>query len=207
MAENSITPTGEITWEEFTRCAEEILKISNEISDEWEIVRTNSTNNEPGSLYLRKKCFIKIMNKNDTPDTSTTTSLDTTTITQSHNQIPLDPSSKQIIDDHETLAFEYHVVYNLAYAVPVLYFNAHKSNGTLLRVEDAWNIFDTSYKTQVDMQSTLTQMEHPILFRPFLTLHPCRTNEFLRIMNQRFVVYISIVLVLLHLFFFHSQQK
>lgn len=29
------------------------------------------------------------------------------------------------------------------------------------------------------MTSILTQMEHPIEFKPFLTLHPCRTAELL----------------------------
>lgn len=184
------TDDGELTWEEFVRCAEEILKISNEISDGWEIVRaTTTTNNDPGSLYLRKKCFITISRKADINDGSTTDAANTTTTIA---EIPHDPSSKIIHNQQqhenkdEILSFEYHVIYNLAYAVPVIFFNAHKSNGTLLRVEDAWGLFDESYKT-IDMQSTLTQMEHPILFRPFLTLHPCRTNEFLRIMNERFV--------------------
>lgn len=30
-----------------------------------------------------------------------------------------------------------------------------------------------------DLYQMLTQMEHPVLFRPFMTLHPCRTCEIL----------------------------
>lgn len=30
------------------------------------------------------------------------------------------------------------------------------------------------------MLNILTQMEHPILFKPFLTLHPCRIAEVLQ---------------------------
>lgn len=188
------TIDGELTWEEFMRCAEEIVQISNEISDGWEIVR-NKNNTEPGSLYLRKKCFITTSRKEDINDGSTTDAT-TTASSLSSSEFLYDPSSRIIHEQqlqNETLSCEYHVIYNLAYAVPVILFNAHKSNGTLLRVEDAWGLFDETYKT-IDMQSTLTQMEHPILFRPFLTLHPCRTKEFLRIMNQRFVPDIYLVL-------------
>lgn len=58
-------------------------------------------------------------------------------------------------------------------------------DGSLLTLEDAWKIFnDLSPKQDNTMQrnmlNILSQMEHPVLFRPFLTLHPCRIAEVLR---------------------------
>lgn len=54
----------------------------------------------------------------------------------------------------------------------------------MLKLDDAWNIFnDPDYlatnHTNLNMMNILTQMEHPILFKPFLTLHPCRIAEIL----------------------------
>lgn len=55
----------------------------------------------------------------------------------------------------------------------------------MLTLDDAWELFrdhvpnhqaDTN---QLNMLNILTQMEHPILFKPFLTLHPCRIAEVL----------------------------
>lgn len=60
--------------------------------------------------------------------------------------------------------------------------------GTLLDLDGAWEIFNDDVCTQktIEMRNVLTQMEHPILFRPFLTLHPCRTAEVLqRLPNSR----------------------
>lgn len=33
---------------------------------------------------------------------------------------------------------------------------------------------------QQNMLNVLTQMEHPVLFKPFLTLHPCRIADILQ---------------------------
>lgn len=37
----------------------------------------------------------------------------------------------------------------------------------------------SSKPIQENMLNILTQMEHPVLFKPFLTLHPCRIAEIL----------------------------
>lgn len=55
-------------------------------------------------------------------------------------------------------------------------------------MDGAWNIFndDQCNHRTIEMQNVLTQMEHPILFKPFLTLHPCRTAEVLQMLpNSR----------------------
>lgn len=52
----------------------------------------------------------------------------------------------------------------------------------MITIEEAWNIFKNSEKPNnksFEMTSILTQMDHPVLFKPFLTLHPCKTAEIL----------------------------
>lgn len=80
-------------------------------------------------------------------------------------------------------SFDYHVVYSLSYSVPMIYFNVQDTNtGELLTLEEFRKIFVERNEldaTQEDLNQVLTQMEHPLLFRPFLALHPCKTRELL----------------------------
>lgn len=165
---------GEMSWDEFQECALNFLKISNELLDEWEYIKKDDN---PGNSYLKKKCIVNLRKQGVAEDDQNTAEENLLNIN--------DPSVKLFENQDNIYSFEYHILYSLAYSVPMLYFNARKSNGTLIKLEDAWNIFDQRYKTNIDMLSTLTQMEHPILFQPFLTLHPCRTKEFLGIMSKR----------------------
>lgn len=57
-------------------------------------------------------------------------------------------------------------------------------DGCLLTLDEAWMIFRDMNPIQTNgvqqnMFDILTQMEHPVLFKPFLTLHPCRISEIL----------------------------
>lgn len=57
-------------------------------------------------------------------------------------------------------------------------------DGSMMTLDEAWTAFNDpihgrSGRKHMQMTSILTQMEHPILFRPFLTLHPCRIAELL----------------------------
>lgn len=116
-------------------------------------------------------------------------------------------ASGNLSDSKELLSFEYHVLYHLSYAVPYICFNANKSSefspdtrslrtefntlfshnsvdGSLMTFDEAWSTFnDPIYGRcgghRMQMTTVLTQMEHPILFRPFLTVHPCRIAELL----------------------------
>ncbi|XP_060660005.1 ubiquitin-like-conjugating enzyme ATG10 [Drosophila nasuta] len=78
----------------------------------------------------------------------------------------------------DLISVEYHIVYSISYQVPVLYFQAHRSDGSLLDLEATWKTFlpETS---RSELYQMLTQMEHPVLFRPFMAFHPCRTTEVL----------------------------
>ncbi|XP_032292209.1 ubiquitin-like-conjugating enzyme ATG10 isoform X1 [Drosophila virilis] len=78
----------------------------------------------------------------------------------------------------ELINVEYHIVYSVSYQVPMLYFQAHRSDGRLLDLEATWSVFMPD-ASRTDLYEMLTQMEHPVLFRPFMALHPCRTCEIL----------------------------
>ncbi|KAF5287959.1 hypothetical protein FQA39_LY15597 [Lamprigera yunnana] len=81
---------------------------------------------------------------------------------------------------------EYHIAYSVSYSCPVLCFNVWKSNGSLLTIDECWEMFNISAENQYDV---LTQMDHPVLGKPFATLHPCKTAELMGILgNSRNIV-------------------
>ncbi|KAL9915935.1 autophagy-related 10 [Glossina fuscipes fuscipes] len=105
-----------------------------------------------------------------------------------------DPSSNDL------LHLEYHVVYSVTYQVPVLYLQAHHDDGKIISLEKAWDIFqaargDETQYTRQRMLNILTQMEHPVLFKPCLCLHPCRTAELLAKTksSNRIITFISLM--------------
>jgi hypothetical protein len=98
------------------------------------------------------------------------------------------------IDEH-CHRFDYHLIYSDSYAVPVLYFNASRLDGSLLSLNEVWQLFP--YRTETNMYETITQQEHPILHRPFYLLHPCHTERLLgqvhdQSAKQRFLLWLSI---------------
>lgn len=93
-------------------------------------------------------------------------------------------------------------MYSLSYGVPQLYFNCYKSNGTLLSLEEIWQLFNDENKSNLEMLTTLTQMEHPFLFKPFFALHPCKTDELLGILSKsknKIISFLSVVGPAVHL--------
>lgn len=69
---------------------------------------------------------------------------------------------------------------NIKFSDSLYYPNCFK-DGTQLTLDDAWELFKQHMPNAIElnMLNILTQMEHPILFKPFLTLHPCRIAEVL----------------------------
>eukprot|EP00669_Euglena_mutabilis_P006061 TRINITY_DN1797_c0_g1_i2.p1 TRINITY_DN1797_c0_g1~~TRINITY_DN1797_c0_g1_i2.p1 ORF type:complete len:202 (-),score=5.02 TRINITY_DN1797_c0_g1_i2:7-612(-) len=79
--------------------------------------------------------------------------------------------------------YEVHIVYNMPHMVPALCFLAWSAQGgRLLNMEE---VFDDvpkhlfSLSSPEDHGSFITQVEHPVLQRPFFSVHPCRTAEIL----------------------------
>ncbi|XP_058116471.1 ubiquitin-like-conjugating enzyme ATG10 [Anopheles ziemanni] len=90
-----------------------------------------------------------------------------------------DPSSA---DDgcFELCSIEYHVVFNESYGVPMLLFNIYREYPGRMNMEEAWDALELSKEVSSSKKyETLTMVEHPLLFRPFLCLHPCKTIDIL----------------------------
>lgn len=66
-------------------------------------------------------------------------------------------------------------------------------------MENIWSLFQhdqEKHYTRDDMLTILTQMDHPIFFRPFVCLHPCRTSEILATTpksRNRILTFISVM--------------
>lgn len=88
-------------------------------------------------------------------------------------------STMTLNDELNTIVtFEYHIAYHISYEVPVLCFNVWRRDGTMFTLEEYW-ASNTKLKDS-HIYDTLTQMDHPVLCRPFLTLHPCKTRELMQ---------------------------
>ncbi|XP_073143594.1 ubiquitin-like-conjugating enzyme ATG10 [Henckelia pumila] len=86
--------------------------------------------------------------------------------------------------DPEVHHYNFHIVYSLSYRVPVLYFHAYCSDGQPLALEDIEKDIPVN-SAQLLTKSKwtfLTQEEHPILNRPWYTLHPCGTMEWMKLL-------------------------
>nr|GMD67025.1 ubiquitin-like-conjugating enzyme ATG10 isoform X1 [Ipomoea batatas] len=85
---------------------------------------------------------------------------------------------------HERCHYDFHVVYSLSYRVPVLYFCAYWSDGQPLALGDVENGIPASTLRELNVSkwTFITQEEHPYLNRPWFTLHPCGTSEWMKLL-------------------------
>jgi ubiquitin-like-conjugating enzyme ATG10 len=111
---------------------------------------------------------------------------------QSRSTLYLEKSEQKSISN-DIYTFVYHVIFSEAYSVPVLYLNAFKSTGRGLNYDEMYSYFKLNRSNNVttpgdddedeDMAANrliLTQEEHPILFKPFYFLHPCKTVDWMK---------------------------
>lgn len=89
--------------------------------------------------------------------------------------------SKQILrkqdGSDEILSHEYNVIYSDSFEVPVMYFTISEQNGSPLSCN---KILSTLIGfAGKDLNQVVHQVEHPVLFRPFFMIHPCRTKQFM----------------------------
>jgi ubiquitin-like-conjugating enzyme ATG10 len=86
---------------------------------------------------------------------------------------------KFIQNENDIYTFTYHVIFSDAFSVPVFYLNVAKSNGKALNYDELYSY----YKLDLNLNDAdfliLTQQEHPVLYKPFYFLHPCRTIEWM----------------------------
>jgi ubiquitin-like-conjugating enzyme ATG10 len=83
---------------------------------------------------------------------------------------------EQKFNSNEIHTIQYEIFYSESYSVPVLYLNAYKSNGKLLRTNEMALIFHLNVQCILDM---LTQIEHPYFHRPYYYIHPCKTGDWM----------------------------
>ncbi|KAK3011534.1 hypothetical protein RJ639_011574 [Escallonia herrerae] len=85
---------------------------------------------------------------------------------------------------HEVHFYDFHVVYNSSYRVPMLYFRAYCSDGQPLTLSDIKeDLPASSVKMLKESKWTfITEEEHPYLKRPWYTLHPCGTSEWMKLL-------------------------
>jgi len=91
---------------------------------------------------------------------------------------------EQKLVEQDIYTFTFHVVYSESYSVPVLYLNVSKSNGSLLTHDELYSYFNLSklLKGQDSVYDlVMTQQEHPLLFKPFYFVHPCRSADWMKI--------------------------
>lgn len=175
----------DFTWKEFKENIDHIHRLSLKYADNWELVEPNK---DPGYTYLRKQ-EKRLVNLNGTDDINAAT---TNNALEDHISVDINDESACVISSSlaancsTILQYEYHVLYQQSYGVPLLCFNAYKPDGSMLTITEAWHIFNRHYTNEIrndkgiqHFGSILTEMDHPILFKPFLTLHPCRTTELL----------------------------
>ncbi|TVU15377.1 hypothetical protein EJB05_38896 [Eragrostis curvula] len=98
-------------------------------------------------------------------------------------EIIADDSWVQISSDAAHV-YDFHVVYSHSYRVPVLYFQGHHSSGQLLTLDEIkQELPSTSFKVISESKWTfITREEHPHLSRPWFTLHPCGTSEWMKLL-------------------------
>ncbi|VVA96824.1 unnamed protein product [Arabis nemorensis] len=88
--------------------------------------------------------------------------------------------------ENEAHFYDFHIVYSASYGVPVLYFRGYCSSGEPLSLDVVIkDLPSCSVSLLVESKWTfITQEEHPYLNRPWFKLHPCETEEWIRLLSQ-----------------------
>ncbi|KAI3900913.1 hypothetical protein MKW98_026480 [Papaver atlanticum] len=99
---------------------------------------------------------------------------------------PVDSATLVLNDDDkkELHYYDFHIVYSNSYRVPVLYSRGYRSDGQILTLDEIErDLPANSLKVLRESKWTfITQEEHPLLNRPWYTLHPCGTSEWMKLL-------------------------
>nr|XP_061794940.1 ubiquitin-like-conjugating enzyme ATG10 [Nerophis lumbriciformis] len=155
--------------ENFHRCCQAFLKLSDQLRDGWTWESVKSSNEG----YLRK------------------TSLRSVSVHSGASWIPAaDEETNEDFDHHchedavssQVIQYEYHILYSCSYMNPVLYFRAFTLEGRSLSLDQVCRSVHPHFRLRLQQSplTTITQQEHPLLGQPFFMLHPCRTEEFMK---------------------------
>ncbi|XP_044147525.1 ubiquitin-like-conjugating enzyme ATG10 isoform X2 [Bufo gargarizans] len=168
--------------EKFRYFCLEFLKHSQAIGDGWEWKNVQGC--EEG--YLSKICYQTRAIDSDRVKTHEQEDENAFTISEGKHEEEEDSCAlPQGALQSEVIHYEYHVLYSISYQAPVLYFRASFLDGRPLTLDAIWERVHDSYKPRLlhGPWETITQQEHPILGQPFFVLHPCRTNDFMSLLQ------------------------
>ena len=161
-----------ITKQEFEKDLEQFLEISRATSEPWEGVEAN---NHSGCVYASYSMTKVLKNDSNINEKCDSTDKD-------------DDQQAVCANDNVIVKFNYHVLYDESFSVPILYFQAFHSNGSLLKVEEIWKMMPKEYLGNFSpdleersemLSSIVSQTEHPYLGAPYYKFHPCQTSTFL----------------------------
>ncbi|XP_010453165.1 PREDICTED: ubiquitin-like-conjugating enzyme ATG10 isoform X2 [Camelina sativa] len=104
----------------------------------------------------------------------------------SEKEEPVDHTILVQNQENEAHYYDFHIVYSASYKVPVLYFRGYCSGGQPLSL-DVIKKDLPSCSVSLLLQSKwtfITQEEHPYLNRPWFKLHPCGTEDWIKLLSQ-----------------------
>ncbi|KAL8146730.1 ubiquitin-like-conjugating enzyme ATG10 [Apium graveolens] len=154
-----------------------------------------AADNVEGYLCLQNVLILKGTKDNCCDEASTDKSKEETCF---HNEDdPIDNATLVQSSDGEAHYFDFHIVYSNSYRVPVLYFRGYCIDGQPLMLDDIEkDLPANSSKLLSESKWTfITQEEHPYLNRPWYTLHPCGTCEWMKLLYANETPMINRVLV------------
>ncbi|XP_031497211.1 ubiquitin-like-conjugating enzyme ATG10 isoform X2 [Nymphaea colorata] len=86
--------------------------------------------------------------------------------------------------DTETHLYDFHIIYSASYRVPILYFRGYNIGGQPLDWSTIKEDLPLSSVKMLDESrwTFITKEEHPYLKRPWFTLHPCGTGDWMKLL-------------------------
>ncbi len=90
--------------------------------------------------------------------------------------------SSRSIFQARPVCYECHILFHRSYGVPVLYFNAYDQSGSCLDKEDVCLFFGLSKELS---EGAISQEMHPCANVPFWVAHPCKTADFMEVMERK----------------------
>ncbi|XP_042412692.1 ubiquitin-like-conjugating enzyme ATG10 isoform X1 [Zingiber officinale] len=100
----------------------------------------------------------------------------------SRDEEPFDEATLVPSNKNDMHIYDYHILYSFTFRVPVLYFRGYQSDGCPLKLVDIEKDLP-AYSLKLLRESKwafITQEDHPYLHRPWYTLHPCGTGDWMK---------------------------
>ncbi|KAJ3595206.1 hypothetical protein NHX12_004510 [Muraenolepis orangiensis] len=197
--------SGSFDEKSFSLCCQLFLKHSDRLGDgwSWERLQVSGNNHTQHSEegYLRKtsvRC-VTITNNHEDPDPQPAVEVEEVSSIVNTGEVGRDDAEEDeaCVASRSVggavLQYEYHILFSCSYGMPVLYFTVFDLEGRSVCLEQVWDLVHPNYRKRLQQSpwSTITQQEHPMLGRPFFVLHPCKTEEFMKV--NHLVTWLSVV--------------